>query len=43
MMDISHELVKKLSIAHTSDKFIITGGYPFKNVKHTNFMRIEEL
>lgn len=43
MMDISHDLVKKLFIAHTSDKFIITGGYPFKNVKHTNFMKIEEV
>ena len=25
------------------DKVIITGGYPFKDVKHTNFMKIEEL
>lgn len=25
------------------DKIIITGGYPFKDVKHTNFMKIEEL
>lgn len=25
------------------DKLVITGGYPFKNVKHTNFMKIEEL
>ena len=25
------------------DKIIITGGYPFKEVKHTNFMKIEEL
>lgn len=27
----------------TGDKLIITGGYPFKDVKHTNFMKIEEL
>ncbi len=26
-----------------NDKIIITGGYPFKEVKHTNFMKIEEL
>ena len=25
------------------DKIIITGGYPFKEVKNTNFMKIEEL
>ncbi len=25
------------------DNIIITGGYPFKDVKHTNFMKIEEL
>jgi hypothetical protein len=24
-------------------KYIVTGGYPFKEVKHTNFMKIEEL
>ena len=27
----------------SGDKIIITGGYPFKEVKHTNFMKIEEL
>ena len=26
-----------------NDKYIITGGYPFRDVKHTNFMKIEEL
>ncbi|NLM62762.1 MAG: pyruvate kinase [Mollicutes bacterium] len=26
-----------------NDKIIITGGYPLKEVKHTNFMKIEEL
>ena len=25
------------------DKIIITGGYPFKEAKHTNFIKIEEL
>lgn len=25
------------------DKIVITGGYPFKESKHTNFMKIEEL
>lgn len=27
----------------TNDKIIITGGYPLKEVKHTNFMKIEEI
>lgn len=26
-----------------NDKFIVTGGYPFNEVKHTNFMKIEEI
>ncbi len=26
-----------------TDKIIITGGYPLKEVKHTNFMKIEEI
>ncbi len=26
-----------------NDKIIITGGYPFKKVKYTNFMQIEEI
>ena len=25
------------------DKIIVTGGYPFKELKYTNFMKIEEL
>lgn len=25
------------------DKIIVTGGYPFNEVKHTNFMKIEEI
>lgn len=28
---------------NSGDKIIITGGYPFKEIKHTNFMKIEEL
>ena len=41
------ELAKKMMLTKISlnpfDKYIITGGYPFNNVKHTNFMKIEEL
>lgn len=43
MMDISKEIVKNLKLGQPYDKFVITGGYPFKNVKHTNFMKIEEV
>lgn len=41
------EVSKKIAIEYLGleqkDNIIITGGYPFKTVKHTNFMKIEEL
>jgi pyruvate kinase len=39
----SKETATKLLDIEKGDKIIITGGYPFKEVKHTNFMKIEEL
>lgn len=39
----SKEIAKSLMDTQTGDKIIITGGYPFKDIKHTNFMKIEEL
>ncbi len=39
----SKEITKKLMDINDGDKIIITGGYPFKEVKYTNFMKIEEL
>lgn len=42
MMNKAKEEVIKLGL-QTNDKFIITGGYPFNEVKHTNFMKIEEI
>ena len=42
MMTRAREEVIKLGL-QTNDKFIITGGYPFNEVKHTNFMKIEEI
>ena len=38
----------KKELEHTyklnkGDKIIITGGYPFKKVTHTNFMQIDEI
>lgn len=40
------KLVKDVAVnfgAQKGDKVIITGGYPFNEVKHTNFMKIEEI
>ncbi|MBE6160447.1 MAG: pyruvate kinase [Lactobacillales bacterium] len=37
-----NSVIKKFNYQE-GDKIIITGGYPFKEVKHTNFMKIEEL
>jgi len=42
MMDKSREEAIKLGLEKT-DKIIVTGGYPFKEVRHTNFMKIEEI
>lgn len=39
----SLDITKRLLRTQPGDKIIITGGYPFKNIKHTNFMQIEEL
>lgn len=36
-------IAQKLLDLNSGDKVIITGGYPFKVVKHTNFMMIEEI
>ena len=43
MMKIALETVKKILPVNTGDRIIVTGGYPFKKVKSTNFMKIEEL
>lgn len=43
MLKLSKNSVIKNINYEQGDKIIITGGYPFKEVKHTNFMKIEEL
>lgn len=43
IIEVSKEMAGKLISIQHGDKIIITGGYPFKEVKHTNFMKIEEL
>ena len=42
MMKKSKEIAGEL-LGDEQGKIIITGGYPFSEVKHTNFMKIEEL
>lgn len=41
--DTAKKITFKLISTKPGDKIIITGGYPFKEVKYTNFMKIEEL
>ena len=43
ILKISRNIVQKKFNYQLGDTFIITGGYSFKEVKHTNFMKIEEL
>lgn len=43
IINLSKELTFKLISTSPGDKIIITGGYPFNEVKFTNFMKIEEL
>ncbi len=43
MMELSKEAATKITQAEYGDRIVITGGYPLKEVKHTNFMKIEDL
>ncbi len=43
MIRLAKDIVLKRFNFKAGDKIIITGGYPFKEVKYTNFMKIEEL
>lgn len=42
MIHVAKECVKTY-IERNEGHYILTGGYPFEGVKHTNFMRIEKL
>lgn len=42
MMDLCKAAAVNL-LKEKNCKIVITGGYPFKEAKHTNFMRIEEI
>ena len=44
--ELTENIKKELSTTfklNPGDKIIITGGYPFKKVKYTNFMQIDEI
>lgn len=43
IMKIARKVAVEQFYLIKNDKIIITGGYPFKEVKHTNFMKIEEI
>lgn len=43
MMEKSISAAKEIAKTEIGERIIITGGYPFKEVKHTNFMKIEDL
>jgi pyruvate kinase len=43
IMSRAKKIVMEKVSMNAFDKYIITGGYPFKGVKHTNFMKIEEI
>lgn len=39
----SIKITQKLLNLKQGDKIITTGGYPFREIKHTNFMKIDEI
>ena len=43
IFETSKVIVSELLNLQKGDKFVITGGYPFKDIKYTNFMRVDEI
>lgn len=43
IIESAKEVVKKLIDINEEDKIIITGGFPIKNSRNTNFIKIEEM
>jgi len=43
IIERSKEIAKEILLLEKNDTIIITGGYPFKKVNHTNFMKIEQI
>lgn len=42
IIKVSSKIARRVMDINSGDKVIITGGYPFKETKNTNFMQIEE-
>jgi len=42
-LDNAKKVAEETLNLKSGDKIIVTGGYPFKNIKHTNFMKIDEI
>lgn len=43
IIEKSRKITQEIIDVESGDKIVITGGYPFKDTKHTNFMKIEEI
>lgn len=43
IIKVAEKVTRELIDIKEGDKIIVTGGYPFKETKNTNFMKIEEL
>jgi len=43
IIEKSKIIAKELISLEEGDKVVVTGGYPFRKIKHTNFMKIEEI
>jgi len=43
IVEKAKEIAKDVFLLEKDDKIIITGGFPTKETKHTNFMKIEEI
>lgn len=43
IIEKSKKIAKDVLLLKEKDNIIITGGYPFKKIKYTNFMKIEEI
>ena len=43
IVEKSKKMAKEMLSLKENDSIIITGGYPFKKIKSTNFMKIEEI
>lgn len=43
MMQVTKKIAKEKCDLEDGDLIVVTGGYPFKETKHTNFMKIEKI